>query len=50
MKRIVITGGNGLVGTAIKNISINYNYEFIYLSSKDCDLRNYQTTLELFNN
>ena len=42
--RILITGGTGLVGTAISNIKDNYNYEFIFMSSKDCDLINYNIT------
>jgi GDP-L-fucose synthase len=49
MKLILITGGYGLVGSAIKKISSNYNYDFIFLSSKDCDLTNYTTTLYTFS-
>jgi len=48
MKKILITGGSGLVGNAIKTIANNYCYEFIFLSSKDCDLTNYTTTLNTF--
>ena len=50
MKKILVTGGTGLVGSAIKTISKNYDYDFIFLSSKDCDLTNYATTFELFSN
>ena len=49
MKKILITGGTGLVGSAIKTISKNYDYEFIFISSKECDLTNYTTTFELFS-
>ena len=38
----MVTGGNGLVGSALKQISYQFNYEYIFLSSKDgnlCDLK-----------
>jgi len=50
MKTILVTGGYGLVGSAIRNISNNYDYKFIFLSSKDCDLTNYSSTLYTFTN
>jgi GDP-L-fucose synthase len=47
MKTILITGGSGLIGSAIKLISDDYkNYSFIYSSSKECDLKNYENTYE----
>jgi GDP-L-fucose synthase len=46
---ILITGGSGLVGSAVKEISKNYNYNFIFLSSKDGDLRYYQDTYDIFS-
>ncbi len=46
--KILITGGTGLVGSAIKKISNNYDYEFKFLSSKDCDLTNYDKTKDYF--
>ena len=40
MKRIIITGGSGLVGTGIRSISHKYSeYEFVYISSRDYDLK-----------
>ncbi len=49
MNKILITGGSGLVGSAIKSISNNYsNYNFIFLSSSDCDLTDYDQTLNYF--
>ena len=63
MYNVLITGGTGLVGNGIKsyigkllnsqndnllNININ-NYHFIYLSSKDCDLTDFQQTYDYFN-
>lgn len=49
-KKILVTGGNGLVGSSIKNISNEYfdKYHFIFIGSKDCDLTNYNDTYNLF--
>ncbi len=45
MFRIIITGGTGLVGKAIESVSSDYKYyEFIFLSSKDINLLDYQST------
>ena len=49
MRTILVTGGTGLVGNAIKTISNNYDYKFIFLSSKDCDLTSYTNTLYTFS-
>jgi len=46
MVKVVVTGGHGLVGKALQQVTKDFN--FIFLSSKECDLRNYQATLELF--
>ena len=49
MDKILITGGSGLVGSAIKKISIEYpSYQFIFASSKDCDFTNWENTIEYF--
>ena len=51
MKKIIlVTGGSGLVGQGIKNIKDDYdiNYNFIFSSSKDCDLKDYNSTLNYF--
>ena len=47
---ILVTGGSGLVGNALKKISVNYldKYNFIFLSSKDCDLTDFNSTKLLF--
>ena len=42
MTKILVTGGSGMVGSSIKELihtSTFTNYEFIFLSSKVCDLR-----------
>lgn len=50
MKKIIlVTGGSGLVGNGINLIKINYNYNFIFASSKDCNLEQYANTLDYFN-
>jgi dTDP-4-dehydrorhamnose reductase len=41
--KILITGGSGLVGYGLKQVIFNSNSdgnEYIFLSSKDCDLAN----------
>lgn len=44
-KRILVTGGTGLVGSAIQHVvetetdRDSKNEEFFFISSKDCDLR-----------
>jgi GDP-L-fucose synthase len=46
---IVVTGGSGLVGSAIREISKDYPYyEFIFLNSKFLDLTKEQETIEYF--
>ena len=46
---ILVTGGSGLVGKAMEEISDLYpNYNFIFLHSKICDLTNYSQSLEVF--
>jgi dTDP-4-dehydrorhamnose reductase len=41
---VLVTGGTGLVGSAIKSIQPDW----IYLSSKDCDLNDFSQVKELF--
>ena len=50
METILVTGGTGLVGSAIKRVSKNLvnKFKIIFLSSKDCNLENYDKTVELF--
>ena len=47
---ILITGGNGLVGNAIKNIQNQYKdkFNFIFLTSKDGDLRDKKQCENIF--
>ena len=48
MKTILVTGGTGLIGCALKGIEKNYQYNFIFLDSKQCNLTDYRETLHLF--
>lgn len=45
---ILVTGGTGLIGSAISELIKKNNEKWIFLSSKDCDLRDYQATQALF--
>ena len=49
---VLVTGGIGLVGSAIKEVyHKKYNdYQYFFLSSKDCDLTNLEDTKQLFFN
>jgi len=51
MKSILITGGSGLIGSAMKQIMDDYKLEFYctFLNSKQCDLCNYSETLKIFS-
>ena len=46
--KILITGGSGLAGKGLESISCNYDYQFVFLSSQDGDLTDYQKTYQLF--
>ena len=52
MKRIVVTGGSGLVGKALEKVAaarISEGETWIFLSSRDGDLRNRDAVMELFD-
>jgi len=50
MKKILVTGGSGLVGNGIKSVQYFFSneYEFIYVSSKDYNLCNLKDTQQMF--
>jgi GDP-L-fucose synthase len=52
MVQVIVTGGSGLVGSAIKEVINNLyqDHHFIFLSSKDVDLTNYESTYHTFKN
>lgn len=49
-RRILVTGGSGLVGKAIQQyiININTSDKWMFLSSKEADLRNREETIKVF--
>lgn len=49
---ILVTGGSGLVGNSIKSIlGLKYSsYNILYLSSKECDLTNYDISYNYLKN
>ncbi len=49
-EKILVTGGQGLVGKAIQKISEEYRkkYQFHFLSSKECDLTDWNSISEFF--
>jgi len=53
MKKLLLTGANGLIGCAIQSVSNNSNrideYDIIPLTREDCDLTNFQDTKAIFN-
>ena len=50
LKTILVTGGSGLVGNAIRNISSEYRnkYDFVFVSSKDYNLTKMDDTKNMF--
>jgi len=51
LKNILVTGGTGLVGSAVQNICKDYTdkYQFYFVSSKQYDLTNMNDTIKMFN-
>ena len=52
MLKVLVTGGSGLVGSSIKTIvkeTKTTTHEYIFLSSKECDLRNEVSVDTFFN-
>lgn len=50
MSIVLVTGGSGLVGQAIRQvISKNTSYTFVFLSSSDADLTDYSSTKAVFD-
>lgn len=47
--KILVTGGNGLVGSALKKIQNDFKYDFCFISRREVDLTNTKLTKEYFN-
>ena len=45
--KILVTGSNGCVGSALKALCVN-DTNYIFIERKDCDLTNREQTIELF--
>ena len=49
MKRILITGGNGLIGRALKDVSRKYSqFEYFFAKHDDFELTNEESVKNLF--
>ena len=49
MNTVLVTGGSGLVGSSLKSIKNEYNYDFIFISSRACNLLDLAETDKLFS-
>ena len=50
MQCVLVTGGSGLVGSALRDMcGAELKYRFVFVSSRDCDLTDYAATLRYFN-
>lgn len=47
-KKIVVTGSSAVAGTAVRAMHREHDADFVFLTSKDCDLRDARATRELF--
>ena len=41
MCKVLVTGGNGQLGRAIKDVSKKYKYEFIYTDTEEFDIADF---------
>lgn len=48
MKKILVTGKNGLLGNAIKNVAGEYDFEFVFVGRDDYDLSDISEIEKLF--
>jgi GDP-L-fucose synthase len=49
MKTVLVTGANGLLGSAIKKNSVNYQYKFHFIGRTECDLTSQIQVQNLIN-
>ena len=45
---ILVTGASGMVGRSFQNIQAPRNHDFVFVGSRDCDLRDRDATFQLF--
>lgn len=49
MKTVLVTGGSGMMGNAIRLIKDNYeNYKYVFMTREDCDLLDWEQTYNYF--
>ena len=48
MKKVLVTGGGGLVGNSIKRLSQSYDYDFVFTTREDGDLTVESNVKDLF--
>ena len=49
MQCVLVTGGSGLVGSALSDMcGADLKYRFVFAASRDCDLTDYDATLQYF--
>ena len=49
MQCVLVTGGSGLVGSALRDMcGAELKYRFVFASSRECDLTDYEATLQYF--
>jgi GDP-L-fucose synthase len=49
-QKVLVTGAAGVLGTAVQTISVDYpDVEFVFLTSKNCDLTDLSATLRIVN-
>ena len=46
--KVLVTGGRGLVGSAIKKIANCYDHDFLFINTTHCDLTDFKATISLF--
>ena len=50
MVRVIVTGGNGMIGNCIKDIVSNYSeHEFVFTTREDMELTNYLSVINYFS-
>jgi len=47
--RLLVTGGNGQLGSELKLLSGNYPFEFVFVDLEDLDLLDNQAVSNFFN-
>ena len=46
--KVLVTGSSGVAGQALKAMASQFNHEFLFATTADCDLRDAKATNEFF--